>query len=129
MFTLLVEQHLFQKTVEYVDGTVDLQELEAWLLPNLGTILDAGGEASIALAKLIEGGAIEFQVGISSEETLVQELKKLLSSATSNQNIKWASNTAESKEIWDMEAAESKEIWDMEVLNQPQTLNWELQFT
>ena len=118
MFTLLVEQHLFQKVIEYVDGTIDLQELEAWLLPNLGTILDAGDDDSIALAKLIEGGAIELQAGISSAETLFQELKKLLSSAKFTQNIIWSSNTTGNK----------KNIWDMGSLDQPQTLRWDLQF-
>ena len=116
MFTLLVEQHLFQKTVECVDGIIDLRELEAWLLPNLETILDGGNDDSVALAKLIEGGAIELQAGISSEETLCHGLKELLSSLKFNQNI-WSDNTADSKKIWDIGA-----------LDQTQTLKWDLQF-
>ena len=88
MFTFLVEQHLFQKAAEYVDGTIDLQELEEWLLPNLGNILDAGNENSIALAKLIEGGAIEIQAGLSSRKKLSQELKKLLSSSKAMESVR-----------------------------------------
>ena len=88
MFTFLVEQLLFQKAAEYVDGTIDLQELEEWLLPNLENILDSGNENSIALAKLIEGGAIEIQAGLSSRKKLSQELKKLLSSSKAVENVR-----------------------------------------
>ena len=118
MFTLLVEQHLFQKALEYADGTIDLQELETWLLPNLETILDGGDVDSIALAKLIEGGAIELQAGISSRGAFCQELKKLLSSVKLDQPIIWFGNTAGSKE----------NIWDAIILDQPQTVRWDLQF-
>ncbi len=105
MFTPLVEQHLFQKAVEYVDGTIELQELETWLLPNLETILDAGDADSIALAKLIEGGAIELQAGLLTTEALRQELKALLSSAKFSQLIIWSGATSGSeKNIWNMEA-------------------------
>lgn len=88
MFTFLVEQLLFQKAAEYVDGTIDLQELEEWLLPNLENILDSGNENSIALAKLIEGGAIEIQVGLSSRKKLSQELKKLLPSSKAVESVR-----------------------------------------
>ena len=88
IFTFLGEQRLFQKATEYVDGTIDLQELEVWLLPNLENILDAGNENSIALAKLIEGGAIEIQAGLSSRKKLSQELKKLLSSSKAVENVR-----------------------------------------
>ena len=135
MFELLVEQHLFQKAVEYVDGTIDLRELEEWLLPNLETILDGGNDYSIALAEILEGGAIELQAGISSEETLVQELKKLLSSPKFNQDFRWASNTAERKEIWDMKVIDDAEdiedtelVEDVVVSDQPQNFGLELQF-
>lgn len=117
MFALLVEQHLFQKTVEYIDGTMGLQELEEWLLPNLETILDSGNDDSIALAELIEGRAIELQADISSADTLRQELKELLFSLKFNQDITWSTNTAD-----------SQKFWDMGVLDQTETIKWDLQF-
>lgn len=88
MITFLVEQHLFQKAAEHVDGKIDLQELEERLLPDLETILDAGNENSIVLAKLIEGGAIEIQAGLSSRKKLSQELKKLLSSSKAMESVR-----------------------------------------
>lgn len=117
MFALLLEEQLFQKAFEYVVGNIDLRELEEWLLPTLETILDCGSDDSIALAELIEAGTIELQTGISTEETLIQELKELLSSPKYDQNVIWAKNTAK-----------STKIWAMGVLDETQTLNWNLQF-
>ena len=134
MFALLIEEQLFQKAIEYVDGNIDLRELEEWLLPNLETILDHGNDESIALAELLEVGAIELQVGVSSKEALVSELRKLLTSRKFMQDIDWASIVTVKNETWDLKVIEDGEIMedregveDEEFVDQPQTFELELQ--
>lgn len=87
IFTFLGGQHIFRKAAEYVDGTIDLQELEEWLLPNLGNILDAGNENSIALAKLIEGGNRDSS-WVIFQKKMSQELKTLLSSSKAVESVR-----------------------------------------
>ena len=106
---MLTHQVIFQKVLEYLAGG-SFHTLEEWILLNLRDILDSGAEVEKALAKLIEGSAIEIGEGILSESQFKGELQSFVDAhrdsfpdtwlGTSNISVDMELSVANRTETW-----------------------------
>lgn len=94
MLKPIVNEILFQKTLEYLYWGLDLNCLEEWLLSHFNEILDSDDTTSIELAKLIEGSVVEIGEGISTKEDLIADLKKIVDRELESNVFIWSTSSS-----------------------------------
>jgi len=69
-----MRQEFLQQLIDYVNGRHTIREFEAWLLSNLGVILNSEDNQLIKTTNDIDADFMEFSEGIIDEETLRKRL-------------------------------------------------------
>lgn len=69
---------IFAKVYGYLEGESTLEELEDWLVPNLGFFLEEPGSPEAELAWTVELGRDEMSIGHRSEDEFRQMLREFI---------------------------------------------------
>ena len=69
-----MRQEFLQQLIDYLNGRYTIQEFEAWMLSNLGVILNSGDGELIDMANDIDADFMEFSEGIINEKVLKERL-------------------------------------------------------